>query len=674
MAKFVVSLIFAFCLFQSACGGRVSPVQKVLQMIDQAAVKVQRDLDETSKLFEGSAKFCDDEAFAKDFAIKDSTEKIEQLQAVIEDSNAKISSLEETIQETSANIAGQEGDLHESIVLRQKEHDQFVTSEKSQLEMIDSLEGAKKAFAGLQTETTPETKQNADKIVASLKQMVESEYVTHEERQKVQAFLQDREDSEDSFTLKSESGGNDGTLAVLGKLGDFSMDTLSNMRKKEMENAHSHAMLQQSLESELRSLKEELNQAASQKHMATQMLAEAEKDLAREAKAKDADQASLDDLKADCQTKAREFEAQSRDANGELTALGKAKDILTKKFSLLQSGIQTISRSTAQAHDDEEDDHEDARARALRQIEQLGKKFHSTALVTLSYRASSSPFAKVTGMVEDMIAKLQKEAAEEATQKAFCDTELGTSEKSKAQKQASLDKTNARIDEGNSGVAKLTEGVQVLSKEITDIDTGNSEATAIRNKEKTEFDKVEKDYSESEDACASAIQVLREYYEGASLVEVSASNAGTATKGEGIIGILEVAESDFAKMLAEARTAEETAIAEYNKFSQDQRLAKATKEVDSKAKQSELKTLKTALANYNEDKEGVSAELEAVLAYLDKLKPQCETQVETYAQRKANREAEIVGLKDALSILSDSAGVALVQREAVHRHVALRGA
>merc|ERR1719329_1880472 len=107
-----------------------------------------------------------------------------------------------------------------------------------------------------------------------------------------------------------------------------------------------------------------------------------------------------------------------------------------------------------------------------------------------------------------MIAKLQKEAAEEATQKAFCDTEMGTSLKSKADKEATLAKTNARIEEAESGTAKLTEAVKVLSTEIADIDTGMKEATEIRNKEKQEFTKVEKDYSESEEACASAIQVL----------------------------------------------------------------------------------------------------------------------------------------------------------------------
>ena len=52
-------------------------------------------------------------------------------------------------------------------------------------------------------------------------------------------------------------------------------------------------------------------------------------------------------------------------------------------------------------------------------------------LVALAYRASADPFVKVRSMVEEMIAKLLADAAKEATQKAFCDEELGTSKTSK---------------------------------------------------------------------------------------------------------------------------------------------------------------------------------------------------------------------------------------------------
>merc|ERR1719161_3538745 len=111
-----------------------------------------------------------------------------------------------------------------------------------------------------------------------------------------------------------------------------------------------------------------------------------------------------------------------------------------------------------------------------------------------------------------MIAKLQKEAAEEATQKAFCDTEMGRSTKSKAVKEEKLETVSARIEKAESTVAVLTEQVGTLASEIADIDSALTEATALRQKEKGVFQTSETDFSQSQEACAQAIEVLREYY------------------------------------------------------------------------------------------------------------------------------------------------------------------
>merc|ERR1719201_1780362 len=297
---------------------------------------------------------------------------------------------------------------------------------------------------------------------------------------------------------------------------------------------------------------------------------------------------------------------------------------------------------------------EDPKSRALRSIEQLGRKLHSTALVSLAYRAASDPFGKVRSMIEDMIAKLLQEAAEEATQKAFCDKEIGESTASKDEKQGKLDKVNSRLEKAESTIATLTEQVTVLSKEVADSDAALAEATALRAKEQATFVAVEKDLSESQEACAAATEVLREYYEGASFIQTAQKAKASADEqgdGSGILGMLEVAESDFATALAEARTVEGTAQAEFDKMKAEAKMLKATKTVEIKGKQSEIGSLKVSVSDLGADKEGLSGELDAVLAYLDKLKPQCETKVPSYAERKAAREQEIEGLKDALGIL-----------------------
>ena len=55
-----------------------------------------------------------------------------------------------------------------------------------------------------------------------------------------------------------------------------------------------------------------------------------------------------------------------------------------------------------------------------------------------------------------------------------------------------------------------------------------------------------------------------------------------------------------------------------------------------------------------------NTELSAILEYWEKLKPQCIAKPEPYAERKKRREAEIAGLKEALTILEEEAGSAFL--------------
>merc|ERR1719238_1715923 len=176
------------------------------------------------------------------------------------------------------------------------------------------------------------------------------------------------------------------------------------------ENAVQKTMKEQDVKYQLK----EKDQSTKQKAALTEALAQAQEDLAVAKKSLAEDTAYLGELKRDCQSRAGDFEAEVKDNKAELGALGKAKAILLKKFALVQTSITTKVRALSQVHDEE-----DPKARALRQIEQLGRRLKKTALVALAYRAAEDPFGKIRGMVEDMIAKLLQEAAEEATQKAF---------------------------------------------------------------------------------------------------------------------------------------------------------------------------------------------------------------------------------------------------------------
>merc|ERR1719247_1330984 len=292
------------------------------------------------------------------------------------------------------------------------------------------------------------------------------------------------------------------------------------------------------------------------------------------------------------------------------------------------------------------------------------------------------PFVKIRGLIEDMIAKLLKEAQEEATQKAFCDEEMGKSNTAIKEKSLTLDKLQSRIDKASARKAELTEAVKALEAEIAELDAATAEATKIRTEEHETYLKASKDFGDAAAATEKAIKVLKDFYDNASLIQTSimtkaakarAPEFGSAKSGAGdaIISILEMSNEDFVKLHSETETNEAEAAETFEKLMNDNTASKAAKQAEVKASLSEIKSLTVALENNGEDHSMTSSELAAVNEYLEKLKPQCEEKVMSYAEKKARREAEIAGLKEALEILSG--GLALIQTQGnlrlTHRHL-----
>merc|ERR550537_1604875 len=107
-----------------------------------------------------------------------------------------------------------------------------------------------------------------------------------------------------------------------------------------------------------------------------------------------------------------------------------------------------------------------------------------------------------------MISALEKEAAEEATQKSFCDEETAESKAKQADLTGKLDKTTARIDQASANKAKLEEDIKTLQAEVAEMDAGEAEATQIRQAEHADYKQASQDFKDSAEAVAKATSVL----------------------------------------------------------------------------------------------------------------------------------------------------------------------
>merc|ERR1719443_452313 len=233
------------------------------------------------------------------------------------------------------------------------------------------------------------------------------------------------------------------------------------------------------------------------------------------------------------------------------------------------------------------------------------------------------PFRKVKKMIKDLITKLMEEAAEEADHKGWCDTELSTNEQTRKEKTAMVE--------------TLMEEIAELTKAIAELDAAMAKATAIRQAEKA------KNAETVEDATALIQQkppIFDEPYKG------------LQSESGGVIGMLEVIESDFARLEADTKAAEEMAQKAYDEFMTDSEVDKAAKVADMEHKTAKKQDKEQTLATKKEDMAGTQKELDAANAYYDKLKPSCVTVAVSYDDRVAQRKAEIQSLQEAYKILN----------------------
>merc|ERR1719240_2137149 len=112
--------------------------------------------------------------------------------------------------------------------------------------------------------------------------------------------------------------------------------------------------------------------------------------------------------------------------------------------------------------------------------------------------------------------------------------------------------------------------------------------------------------------------------------------------------MLEVIQSDFARLESDTKASEASAQKEYDTFMSD----KESKETDVEHKTAKKEGEEKALATAQEDLEGTQKELTAALAYFDKLKPSCVDSDVSYEDRVAARKKEIESLQEALKILN----------------------
>jgi len=677
------SFFVAFSV-SSAYAADSNPMSKVIELMDGLAAKVTADGEAAAATYKEYFEWCDDSAKNTQFAIKTATSEKEELEAKIAELAAKIETSTAKIEDLSGSIASDEKELKEAMAIREKELAEFQKSEAELVDTVDTLSRAvgilekelsKNAGAFAQIDTS-----NMKALASALGAIVDGAAFAGVgvNKEKLMALVQSQQgDDDDDLDMGApaakvyESKGGS-IVDVLADMKDKAEGELSDLRKAESNTAHNFNMLKQSLEDQIAADTKAMDELKQQKSAADEGKATAEGDLSIASKNLAAAQEELATLHSDCLTTAADYEATVTARKEELGVIAKAKKILE----------ETSSGAVKQSYDFLQVSAESKNSQVVSSIKALAKMHHSSALAQLAsrvqtvmkYGAGADVFAKIKGLVSDMIAKLEKEAQEDAEEKAYCDEEMKKTEAKKVELEEDLAKVTSKLDQAAANSAKLKEEAKTAQKQLADLAREQAEMDKIRGEEHAHYQIATSDLKTGLSGVQKALEVLRDYYAnddtslvqevGSSMMQQPAApekHGKSGGAGGSIISILEVCESDFSDNLAKEEAAESDSQAIYDKTTQENKVTKTTLDQDVKYKTQEFKGLDAAIVEHTADKDTLNTEYSAVMDYYAELKDRCVAKPESYEERKARREAEIEGLKQALQVLEDE--TAFVQRK-----------
>lgn len=639
-------------------GSAVTPIQKVVQLLNGMVQKGKKEKQDEQTQFAAFQQWCHDTEADKTQAIAEADEQIDRLTASMEKAEVTAEKLSREIAKNDEDINVYEGDQKAASTVRKMERDDFVALNRDYSESIDAL---RRAINVLKS-------QSHDRKQAQEALLQISNLIPEKSKKAVSSFIAlAGEDDADHLSVEApEAHGyefqSQSIVDMLQGLHGKFDDERRALQKKEMEDKHAFESLMQDLKHQVKDTTRQRTENSAARADQLRRKAEAKSSLADTTATRDDDAVYLKETQATCTQKASDFEQRQELRADELNAIAQAIEILSsgavsgaaeKHLPSFTATSFTQLRSTRSKNDDDQ-------YRVARYLQDQAQKLHSHLLSALAVKVEEDPFKKVRQMIQNLIHNLLEEANQEAEQKGWCDKELADNKNTRDQKSEAVDQLTARRNELEASIQQLKEQLVEHRQQKQTIIEERAAAEKNRMRESENNADTIKDAKEAQTAVARAVGVLQQFYERAgkatALVQQPAifdsPYQGMGGENNGVLGMLEVIQSDFARLETETETAEQQAMKEHENYlhTAEVSLTQLTSDIDHK--DNKVSNEKRALEDAKGDLDDNQKALDEALNTYDKLKHQCIDAGVSYEDRVARRKAEIESLKEALKILS----------------------
>merc|ERR1719343_155459 len=376
-------------------------------------------------------------------------------------------------------------------------------------------------------------------------------------------------------------------------------------------------------------------------------------------------------LKEKCSMTDKEWEERQKTRQLEMEAVSKALAVLSGDDA---HDLFTRTFNPALLQVDRQDSR---RLQASKLLSDVAKKLNNPKLSNLAYRVRLDAFTRVKKAIDDMIAQLLKEKADEIKHKDFCVDEFNTNQLQTEKKEREKQDLIAKIEDLELTIKTLTEEIEALKAAIAELQVQLKRAGEDREKENKVFQTTVADQRETQKLLKAALSVLGEFYgkkaASASLVQggrqepvgppppagFEAYKKNSASGG--VMGLLQQIINDAKAMEAETIRSEEDAQKAYEDF-----VKETNGSIEAKSKEivdkSEIKAKsESELVDTKEAKEATMLELEQLSNYNAELKQSCDFVMKNFEVRQTARDEEVEALRQAKAILSGADFEAFLQ-------------
>jgi hypothetical protein len=647
----------------------VTPIQKVLEVMQDMKSRVTKEKKEEAIRFASFKQFCDDTTTNKKASVARAGRQIAKLEAEIARASADVIALGKEVAELQGTAARRQADQNAARDIRTKEGSDYSATRGQYEEAIRGCQEAELTLRNLHGKV-PQSVQSlllslqshpsmTRAGISTLTSFVDANAVGATPSQLTVA-------APEAYAYEGQS---DGVLKMIVELRDRFASELRELDKTETSAKHAHNLLSQRLQQEVQLATSTAQERAHRQKVRQGDAANAAGQKTDAEALKASEESYIDDLSTLSQQKSGDFESRQQLRAEEIEALSKAIDLISSQSLLQTAARYSLPSRTAlvqmQRVGNSPHPNENLQ-RAASLLRQRAASLHSPALALLAQQAGQNPFGKVTAMIKDLIVRLREEANAEADHNAWCSAELATNEKTRTHSATAVEELTTESEKLTAEISRLAQEISDLTAEIASIDSAIMKATAERQTESQQNAATIKDAQESRNVVAQALTLLREFYakaQGATaLVQQTPMQDAPSVfdtpyqgmQGEsiGVTGLLEVIESDFARLEATTDSEEQAAQTAHQNFLDNVKQNKAVASAAIEKHESNRKVAEQSLAATQRSLEGSQVQLDAANAYYDKLKPDCVDAGVDYSERVRRREEELESLRDAYKIIS----------------------